>query len=314
MKNSWIRELEPGDEVTDFFALRRKELKQYNGNPFLKLELSDRTGRIDAVLWNEAKDAYDSMPLGEVVKVKGTVGTYKESPQITLERIREALPEEFEYQDFLPSKELDIDSLFSSLKSKIASVGNPHLKALLDSVFSDEDLLAKFKLAPAGKLWHHTYAGGLLEHTLTVTEICEKVAPHYKLLDRDLLITGALLHDLGKAEELTGTLFFDYSDVGRLEGHIAIGSRMIQDKMSKLKDFPEGLATKVKHLMLSHHGSRESGSPVVPQTLEAFILYYVDELDAKASGVSRIIESESAPDKRWSDWVNLLDRYIYLGE
>ena len=117
-----------------------------------------------------------------------------------------------------------------------------------------------------------------------------------------------------KAEELTGILFFDYSDVGRLEGHIAIGGRMVQDKISKLKDFPEGLAIKVKHLILSHHGSRESGSPVVPQTLEAFILYYVDELDAKASGVSRIIESESAPDKRWSDWVKLLDRYIYLGE
>ena len=314
MKNSWIKELKVGDEVVDFFALREKELKEYNGNLFLRLELSDRTGRIEAVVWNQAREAYDGLPLGEVVKVKGRVGTYKDSRQITLERVREALSEEFDPKDFLPSRELNVEALFSSLREKIAAVQDPQLKALLDSVFSDEDFLSKFKLAPAGKLWHHTYTGGLLEHTLTVTEICEKVAPHYRLLDHDLLVTGALLHDIGKTEELTGTLFFDYSDVGRLEGHIAIGCQMVQDKIKKLKDFPESLAARLKHLILSHHGSKENGSPVVPQTLEAFILYYVDELDSKVSGVTRIIESESAPDKRWSDWVNLLERFIYLGE
>lgn len=313
MKNSWVKELKPGDEVTDFFALRKKELKDYNGSFFLKLELSDRTGRIEAVLWNQAKDAYDSLPLGEAVKVKGRVTTYKDSPQITLERIREARPEEIDSCDFLPSKELEVDSLLDALKKKIASIANPHLKALLNSIFSEEAVADKFKLAPAGKLWHHTYTGGLLEHTLTVAEICDKVASHYRLLDRDLLITGALLHDIGKTEELTGRLFFEYSDVGRLLGHVVIGSEIVQDKISKLKEFPEDLAAKVKHLVLSHHGSRENGSPVVPQTLEAFILYYLDELDSKVSGVTRIMESESAPDKKWSDWVNLLDRYIYLG-
>jgi 3'-5' exoribonuclease len=314
MKNSWVKELKVGDEVVDFFALRNKELKEYNGNSFLRLELTDRTGRIEAVLWNQAREAYDSLPQGEVVKVKGRVGTYKDNPQITLERVREALSEEYDPRDFLPSKELDVDGLLTSLREKIAAVHNPHLKAVLNSVFSDQDFLRKFKLAPAGKLWHHTYAGGLLEHTLTVTEICEKVAPHYKLLDRDLLVTGAVLHDIGKTEELTGTLFFDYSDVGRLEGHIAIGCQMVQDRIRELKDFPENLAARLKHLILSHHGTKENGSPVVPQSLEAFVLYYVDELDSKTSGVTRIMESESAPDKRWSDWVNLLERFIYLGE
>lgn len=314
MKNSWVKELKVGDEVVDYFALRKKELKEYNGNPFLKLELSDRTGRIEAVVWNQAREAYDSLPQGEVVKIKGRVGSYKDNPQITLERVRGARSEEFDPKDFLPSRELNVDALLSSLREKIAAVRNPHLKALLNSLFSDEDFLSQFKLAPAGKLWHHTYTGGLLEHTLTVTEICEKVAPHYRLLDCDLLVAGALLHDIGKTEELTGTLFFDYSEVGRLEGHIMIGCRMVQDEIKKLKDFPENLATRLKHLILSHHGSKENGSPVVPQTLEAFVLYYADELDSKVSGVTRVIESESAPDKRWSDWVNLLDRYIYLGE
>lgn len=314
MKTLFVKDLKPGLEVAEFFVLRKKELKEYDGQRFLKLELGDRSGRIDAVVWDNSDQLYDKAQVGEIVKVKGWVSTYKEMPQVKVDNMRRAKEEEIDLVDFLPKTERDFNLLYDDFKKIVQTIGNCHLKRLLDLLMEDSSLMDKLKRAPGGKLWHHARVGGLLEHTLKVVAICEKAAETYDLADRDLLITGALLHDIGKVNSYSAGGFFDYTDEGRLLGHIVSGDELIDTKIRKIPDFPEDLTLKLKHLILSHQGQLELASPVVPQTIEAIILHYADELDAKADAFSHIIKSQKVKGKRWSDWVHLINRFIYLGE
>lgn len=317
MKNIWIKDLKPGTEVVDFFVLRKKELKEYNGQKYLKLELGDPSGRIGAVLWEKAEESYSEVGIGEIVKVKGIAITYKEGLEIKIEKLRKAEEEERDPKDFLPKSQVDLDLLLEGFKKKAESIKNPYLKKLLSSILEDEKIKGKIKYAPGGKLWHHSYIGGLLEHTLKVVEFCEKAADLYELVDRDLLITGALLHDIGKIYTYSISGFIDYTDEGRLLGHIVSGDELVTQKIKKIDGFPDRLALKLRHLMLSHQGELELASPVVPQTLEAIILHYADEMDAKAGAFSDIINREirqGEAGRKWSDWVPLIRRYIYLGE
>ena len=251
--------------------------------------------------------------MGDIIQIRGSTTTYKDSLQITLENLKKA-DEKVKLSDFLPSSEKDIEELFLKFKEMVNSVKNPHLKALLENLVNDSKLMENLKQAPGGKLWHHSYLGGLLEHTLMVAQICEKAASLYELVDRDLLITGALIHDIGKIQQYSTAGFIDYSDEGRLIGHIVSGYDLISRKIEKIKDFPEELALKLKHLILSHQGQLEMASPVVPQTLEAIILHYADEMDAKSGAFTHIIKREKLKDKKWSDWVPLIKRFIYLGQ
>ncbi len=317
MKNIWVKDLKPGTEITDFFVLRKKELKEYNGQKYLKLELGDPSGRIDAVLWEKAEEAYTEAETGEIVKVKGTAITYREGLEIKIEKIRKAKEEECDPMDFLPKSRMDLGLLFEDFKGKAGSLENPHLKRLLNLILEDEKLVQRLKIAPAAKLWHHSYLGGLLEHTLKVVEFCEKAAALYELVNRDLLISGALLHDIGKIYTYSLSGFIDYTDEGRLLGHIVSGDELINEKIKKIEGFPQELALQFRHLILAHQGQLEFASPIVPQTLEAVILYYADEMDAKAGAFSDIINRElqqGREGKKWSDWVPLIRRYIYLGE
>ena len=313
MKSIFVRDLKVGNRIEDFFVLRKKELKEYDGQKFLKLELGDKSGRVDAVLWEQAEKYYARAEVGDIVQIRGSTTTYKDSLQITLENLKKA-EEKVKLSDFLPSTEKNIEELFLMFKEIASSVKNPHLKALLESLVNDSELMENLKQAPGGKLWHHSYLGGLLEHTLMVAQICEKAASLYELVDRDLLITGALIHDLGKIKQYSTSGFIDYSDEGRLIGHIVSGYDLITRKIEKINDFPEELALKIKHLILSHQGQLEMASPVVPQTLEAIILHYADELDAKSGAFTHIIKREKLKDKKWSDWVPLIKRFIYLGQ
>ncbi|MGB2979820.1 MAG: HD domain-containing protein, partial [Candidatus Zixiibacteriota bacterium] len=196
----------------------------------------------------------------------------------------------------------------------VSSIQNPHLRSLLELLLKDSSVMEKLKVTPGGKLWHHAYVGGLLQHTLRVVQVCEKAASMYELVDRDLLITGALVHDIGKISSYSARGFFDYTDEGRLIGHIVSGNELIDRKIQMIEDFPSELALRLKHLVLSHQGQLEFASPVVPKTLEAIILHYADDLDAKADAFSHIIKTQKSRGKKWSDWVNLINRYIYLGE
>lgn len=314
MKTLFVKDLKPGLEVTEIFVLRKKELKEYDGQKFLKLELGDKSGRIDAVIWDDIDQAYTKAQVGEMVKVKGWVTTYKEMPQLKVDRIRKAKKDEIDLVDFLPQADRDFNLLYDDFKNTIQTIQNSYLKRLLELLMEDSFLMEKFKRAPGGKLWHHARIGGLLEHTLKVTSICEKATQMYDLVDRDLLITGALLHDLGKANSYSADGFFDYTDEGRLLGHIVSGDELIHEKIQKISDFPIGLALKLKHLILSHQGQLELASPVVPQTIEAIILHYADEMDANADAFSQIIKTQKIKGKKWSDWVHLINRFIYLGE
>lgn len=317
MKNIWIKDLKPGTEVTDYFVLRKKEIKPFNGQKYLKLELGDSTGRIDAVLFENVEESYAEAETGDIVKVKGMTVTYREGLEVKVEKLRKAKEGEGDPLDFLPKSEIDLGLLFDNFLKKTEKIKNQHLKKLLGVILEDEELTRKLKIAPAAKLWHHSYLGGLLEHTLKVAEFCEKAADLYELVDKDLLLTGALLHDIGKIYTYSIAGFVDYTDEGRLLGHIVSGDELVYQKIKKIEGFPENLALELRHLILSHQGELELASPVVPQTLEAIILHYADEMDAKAGAFSEIIKRETVQGKtgkKWSDWIPLIRRYIYLGE
>ena len=313
MAKKTVHELEPGQSFTSFFAVRKKEVKEYDGKPFLLLELGDKTGRIEAVIWEHFSEIGKGFQKGDVVKIKGTVITYRERPQINVQKIRKAEPSEYEVSDFLPESERNRTAMYRRLLEKAEGVKHDLLRALLERCFKDEAISAKLLEAPGGKLWHHVYLGGLLEHTLGVTAICERASELYELVDRDLLVTGALLHDIGKTVEYEWSTFFDFSDVGRLEGHVVLGERIVRRKMETIEGFPPELWKRLSHMLLSHQGRREFGSPVVPMTLEAVLLYYADELDSKAGAFIRVIEKEGGEGKTWSSWVHLIERFIYLG-
>jgi 3'-5' exoribonuclease len=315
MKTLFVKNLKVGSEVTEFFVLRKKEFREtYEGQRFLKLELGDKTGRIDGVVWDNPEEIYEQASPGEIVKVKGWVTTYKENPQLKVEKLRKVKEEEIDLSDFLPTSERDLDSLFKDFKQIVSTIENGYLRKLLELLMEDSTLLDELKKTPGGKLWHHAYVGGLLSHTLKVVEICEKAASLYELVNRDLLITGALVHDIGKIKAYSTKGFFDYTDEGRLLGHIVSGVEMIDQKLQMIQDFPSELALLVKHLILSHQGELEFASPVVPQTIEAIILHHADQMDAQVDAFTHIIKTQKAKGKRWSDWIHLINRYIYLGE
>ncbi|MCD6336476.1 MAG: HD domain-containing protein [Candidatus Latescibacteria bacterium] len=313
MAKKTVHELEPGQSFTSFFAVRKKEVKEYDGKPFLLLELGDRTGRIEAVIWERFPEITKGVAKRDVVKVQGTVITYRERPQISIKKIRRAEPSEYDASDFLPESERDRKAMYRCLLEKARGIKNAHLRTLLLRCFEDEAISEKLLEAPGGKLWHHAYLGGLLEHTLGVTALCERAAELYALADRDLLVAGALLHDIGKIVEYEWSTFFDYSDEGRLQGHIVLGEQIVRRKMETIEGFPEELWKQLSHILLSHQGRREFGSPVVPMMLEAIILYYADELDSKAGAFTRVIKKEGAEGNKWSSWVHLIERFIYLG-
>ncbi|RKY78751.1 hydrolase [candidate division KSB1 bacterium] len=308
----------PGDNITSYFVIRKSEMKsRKHGTSYLHLELGDASGRITANLWDS--NDYDLFKPGTIVKVQGTVQTYNSVNQLAIRKIRKCTEEDsVKPSMFIPTKQIDIDSLTAQLKKKISSVKNSHLQALLNSVFDNEDILNRFIEMAGGKLWHHAYVGGLIEHTMSVVSICETMAEKYTLADRDLLITGALLHDIGKIFEYGFDKgFIDFTDYGRLVGHISIGAHFIANKIEQMENnssFPEKLKHQVMHLILSHQGKLEHGSPVLPSTIEAIILYYADEMDSKANAITHIIERDSMYNRNWSQYITILDRFIYLPE
>jgi 3'-5' exoribonuclease len=265
--------------ITGFFAVSAKQVRsKKDGSRYFVLTLADRTGQVDAVMWET--DGAGEFAAGDVVKLRGQIGRYKEKHQISVERIRAATRDEFELADFVPRTERNIDELWAELNACVESFTDPHLKALLRAFLDDAEIAAAFKEAPAAKSMHHAWIGGLLEHVVSLIGICELAAKHYAV-HRDLLLTGAFLHDIGKLEELRWGTSFDYTVEGQLLGHITIGIGMIERKIGALPDFPPALRVLVEHMVLSHHGKYEFGSPKLPMIPEAVLLHYLDDMDAK---------------------------------
>ncbi|MCI0513453.1 HD domain-containing protein [candidate division KSB1 bacterium] len=311
-----IQDLQPGDQVLAFFVVRKKEFKtKKDGAPYLLLELGDRSGRIRGNVWDEVSATYSTLEIGGVAKVKGLVTTFDSEININIEKIRPTnAQDQVDFNQFLPQTRKDVRVMTLRLFAIIDSLSHQAVKRLLKLIFDDIDLKNKFTRAPAAKLWHQNYLGGLLEHTLQVTEICDKVISNYDHVNRDILMAGALLHDIGKIHELSLEGFIDYSDQGRLISHTILGYQLVATKISQLPELPETIGTQILHLILSHHGQQAQGAPVVPMTLEAMILHGADYLDSQASAFNRIIQNEKEPGKKWSKYVNLIDRYIYFGD
>lgn len=316
-----IQSFQPGQHVDGFFILRKKDLKRKKDRSyFLVLELGDISGKISATIWNNAEEINAGFQIGDIIKIKGSVTSYQNSLQISVEKVRKANQTDgLSRQDFIARTESDIDQMKREFMELIKSIQNPYLKNLINKVFYEEKLLDKFAEAVGGKLWHHAYVGGLLEHTLAVVRVCEEVIKIYPQIDRDLLISGAIFHDIGKIEEYQIEQgFIDYSDEGRLWGHIMMGVQQIQKVIDQIENqeggFPSDMKKRLIHMILSHHGTLKYGSPVVPMTLESIVLFYADELDSKANGVLQIMKNEKQAGQIWSKYIPLLERFIYFGE
>jgi 3'-5' exoribonuclease len=305
-----VRDWRQGQRIEEFVALRKMERREYTGGERLALEFGDQSGRIEGVMWDGYQDVIDQLAVGSIVKVRGQVGSFRDRPQIKVERIRPAAPNEARLEDFLPRSRIPAEELAQQFDACLESLTDPHLSELMKRLF-EGDLREQYLKAPAGKLWHHNTIGGLVEHSLNIVRICEFACTLYEDLDRDLLVCGAILHDLGKVDQYQVTAAIDFSDEGRLVGHINTGDFRVATVMNEIDGFPEETARVLRHLIVSHQGELEQGSPVVPMTPEAFVLHYADELDSKMGALYRI--KEKTGDADWSEYVNLISRYLYFG-
>jgi len=310
-----IYRLPSGTQFEGFFVIESVEQKKHRtGEPYLRLVLSDKTGTISALWWKPPKgEDLSRFRKGDVVFVKGYSELYQGNVQPKLTFIRVALEGEYLPDKFILKSKYDIEKQFLLLNEKVESVSNPYLKSLLKLFFGDEEFVKAFLQAPGGKIVHHSSIGGLLEHTLGVVEICEVVSKRYRSIDRDLLITAAILHDIGKVREYEVKISIDRTIEGMLLGHLYIGADMISKAIDRIEGFPMSLRTKLLHCILSHHGQYEYGSPKRPKTLEAVALAYADALDSKVKGFEEHIERElGESNKGWTKKHFAFDVPIYF--
>ncbi len=315
MGKLFVADLVEGEPVTSFFLAKEVALRQRKrGEPFLTLVLGDRTGEVAGVMWEGAETAARELADGDIVKVQGVLGTYQREPQLTLTRLRKAAPDEVNPDDFLPRSGQDATQLLATLRETIARVQESHLRQLLQQLFEDPGFLTPFAAAPAAKGIHHAVLGGLLEHTASVVGLCDRLADYYPALDRDLLLTAAMLHDVGKVRELTWDRVFDYTDAGRLLGHITLGVLLVEERIRDIPDFPQSVAERLLHCILSHHGELEWGSPKRPKTLEAIVLHYAEDLDGKVNAFLAFAREHPDPQHPgWTQFNRALDRYLFIG-
>jgi 3'-5' exoribonuclease len=297
-------------EIISYYLVSEKELREGTKDFFIRMKLTDKTGNVAANLWNNAKTENDKFQEGDVIKVKATVILYKNQVQLTLQQIRIAESVEFDMADILPVSKKDVNELSDELFRFIDQIEDLSVRALLKQIFENKDLFNVFATSPAAKSWHHNFISGLLEHTISVAKICEYSCTMYPL-NKDILIAGALLHDIGKVFEYNQKSNIDFTDAGRLIGHLAIGDQMIVEAASKINQFPAVTLIKIRHLILSHHGEYEKAAVRLPQTLEAVVLHFADNLDAQTTGVMQLIEGAS-PDADWSEFDRMNERYYFL--
>lgn len=313
MKSQYVNELKAGQSVKETFVLTRKIVKdKKDGGLYAILEFSDRTGSIDGISWDG--ENLNDISADDFVFVAGSVTEYSGRLQIVVSAIHLVDEADVDAEDFLPRYAGDIDSVVKAIVEYAARVKNTHLRALLDSFFEDEDFVRLFSSAPAARRVHHAYLGGLAVHTLSVLQLLQSIQPVFDFLNPDLLITGGILHDVGKIYEYTYKKNISISGRGRLLGHIVIGSEMVSERAGKLKNFPDDLKSRVIHMILSHHGEIEWGSPKQPLFPEALVLHYADNLDSKMEMMRQVYAKHRGQNKQWSDYHPFLEREIYLGD
>jgi 3'-5' exoribonuclease len=312
MKATYISDFQPNQLVKDAVLLvRAKDVRQKKtGEPYLSLVLGDRAGEIEAKMWDNVAGVLETFGRDDFVKVKGLVQVYQNRPQLTLHTLQRVSESDVDFADFFPASKRAPADMFVELRGLIDGMGNAHLKALLTAVFDDEEIAARFRKAPAAKMVHHAYLGGLIEHVLQICALCQVVAPHYPDVDVELLLAGAILHDVGKIHELIYNRSFSYSTDGQLLGHIVIGLQMVDEKLRGIPDFPPKLRGLIEHMILSHHGELAFGSPKVPLFAEAMLLHQLDNLDSKMECMRSLIEQDRQVEGVWTSYNNVLERPI----
>lgn len=309
MKSPYVSELQPNQIVTAIFLVQQKDVRQKKtGEPWLSMILGDRTGEIEARMWDNVAEVVETFERDDFLRVRGLLQVFQNRLQLTIHKLQRQPEQGVDLTDFFPASSRNTDEMFAELRQVMDSVANPHLRALLFAIFDDAELARKFKIAPAAKNVHHAYLGGLLEHVLSMCTLARLTAAHYRDIDMDLLLTGVLLHDFGKIFELTYDRSFGYSTEGQLLGHIYIGLRVIGEKLRGIPEFPVRLRALLEHMILSHHGELEYGSPKVPQFPEALLLHHLDNLDSKMECMRVCLEKDKQVDGCWTSYNQALER------
>jgi 3'-5' exoribonuclease len=303
--------------------LSKQQRTTKTNKPYITLMMCDKTGQLEGRVWEpgDPRIAKD-IERGDMVKARGSVSHFDDRVQMKVDQIRKALPNEVDKTDLMPATTYDVDELWKQLTGFIESMSNPHLKGLLKTLLTDPALAQAYREAPAAKQLHHAWLGGLLEHVVSLLNLADRVVPHYPILDRDLVLTGVILHDIGKVRELSWEIGFEYTVEGTLLGHIQMGMALVEKTIEGLSDFPDRLKTLVLHMVLSHHGKLEFGSPKLPMIPEALVLNFLDDLDAKMQAVAGEFEKCAREGRRgdemtgkvWAlDQRQLLNTRLWLG-
>jgi 3'-5' exoribonuclease len=314
LRKIFIKEIKDRAQVDSVFLVKEKiTAMAKNGKPYLTLRLMDKSGEVDAKVWDNVDALAAIFDKDDFINIRSKASIYLGKMQLVIAELKKVPEEEVVLADFLPETMRDIREMEEELASLIGTVTDVNLQRLLSAFFDDPAFLAIYRTAPAAKGMHHVYLGGLFEHSLAVSKLVDRIVPLYEGLNRDLLIAGALLHDVGKVREMAYVRSFDYTDEGKLLGHITIGVEMVREKIAELADFPRELAMLLQHMLLSHHGQYEFGSPKLPMTMEATILNYLDDLDSKINGIRTHVEKEPENHSNWTTYHRLYDRYFYKG-
>lgn len=309
-----IADIAPNQDVVGTFAVEEKQLRTTkNGKPFLTLKLRDKTGSVTARLWENAAEAAETFAGHKVFRIKGRSELFRDEMQIHIQAAEPVSEEAVDPADFLPVCPKDPATLWKDFQGLLDKVRKRPHRELLHVFLSDAALMNAFRKAPAAKNVHHAYLGGLLEHTVGVMQLSALIAAQYPSLDQDVLLMGAFLHDIGKVHEFTYDLVIEYSDVGRLVGHMVLGVEILNAKVATCKDFPKETAVLLKHLILSHHGEPEFGAVRSPMIREAFALHLADDLDAKMNSLDEILAKSDDPESQWTAYQSLYGRYFYKG-
>jgi 3'-5' exoribonuclease len=315
MKTSFVTDLGTEQTITTYFLVHEKEIRNTReGKQYLRLELGDRSGTIEARMWDQFEAIAKEFGRDDFVKVQARVEIYRNKPQLSLQQVRRAKPEEVDLADFLPHTKEDVAKLWAQLLEYADSIASPWLKKLVNGVITDPAIAARYKRAPAAKVMHHAYLGGLLEHVIGLCGLAKQVAAHYPELNADLLLTVAILHDVGKLDELCYDRAIGYTTEGQLLGHIVMELETVSKAMDALEGFPANLKTVVQHLLISHHGQYEFGSPKLPMIREAMVFHYLDDLDSKMAAVRSALATDSG-EVEWSTYSPALGRkFLKLDE
>lgn len=313
-KERYVSDLLEGEKCDELFMIKQvRKGETRAGKPYLSLVFSDKSGEIAGPAWDHVERFEKICVPGAVVHVRGLVQTYRDRLQLKVDDITPVEKGDVDYSEFVAASRRNSQDMRSELEFVINSVANRFLRELLDVTFLRSEPGERFQQSPAAKGIHHAYLGGLLEHSLSMAQVADLLASHYPGVDRDLLVAGALLHDIGKIDELASEIgIIDYTDIGRLKGHLVIGCELIARTAEGIEDFPPDLLTHLQHLVLSHHGRHEFGSPVVPMTAEALLLSFIDDMDAKMNLVEQLSSKLTSGTTQWSEYQRSLERYLLL--